>query len=107
MDWIDNIEWSRRPKRLPVVFTVEEVTRILLLMEAIAGLMAGLLYGSGLRLQECLSLRIMDLDFGYHQIIVRDGKCGGVAVVLPYEAPWTGSCIRRSQPGSAGQSREV
>ncbi|MFH2130335.1 MAG: phage integrase N-terminal SAM-like domain-containing protein [bacterium] len=72
LDWIDNIEWSRRTKRLPVVFTIDEVSRILLLMEGNTWLMASLLYGSRLRLQECLRLRIMDVDFGYRQIIVRD-----------------------------------
>lgn len=74
MDWIDNIKWSKKPKRLPVVFTADEVNQVLMLVDGVAWLMASLIYGTGLRLQECLRLRIMDVDFGYHQIIVRDGK---------------------------------
>jgi integron integrase len=74
LDWIENIEWSKKPKRLPIVFTSEEITRILLLMDGVAWLMAAVLYGAGLRLQECIRLRIMDLDFGYRQIMIRDGK---------------------------------
>lgn len=72
--WIDNIQWSKRPKRLPVVFTRDEVQQVLTLLNDQHGLMASLLYGSGLRLTECLRLRIKDVDFGYHQIIVHDGK---------------------------------
>lgn len=72
--WIDNIEWSKKPKRLPVVFTADEVARILVLLDGTHWLMASVIYGSGLRLQECLRLRIQDIDFGYRQIIIRDGK---------------------------------
>jgi integron integrase len=65
---------AKRPKRLPVVLTREEVNRLL---DALAGthkLMAGLLYGSGLRLMECVRLRVKDVDFAQNQIMVRDGK---------------------------------
>ena len=65
---------AKRPKRLPVVFTQPEVKQVLSLLEGDCRLMAGLLYGAGLRLMECLRLRVKDLDFGYHQITVRDGK---------------------------------
>jgi integron integrase len=74
LPYIDNIERARRPARLPVVFTQNEVNSILVRMEGIHHLMASLLYGSGLRLTECLSLRVKDIDFGYRQINVRDGK---------------------------------
>ncbi|MFH2132903.1 MAG: integron integrase [bacterium] len=74
LDWIDNICWSKKPHRLPVVFTVEEVQKVITLLDGQSSLMISLLYGSGLRLMECLRLRIQDIDFGYQQIIVRDGK---------------------------------
>ena len=74
LDWIDNIVRAKRPSRLPVVFTREEVQAILGNLNGTKWLMASLLYGAGLRLTECLHLRIKDLDFGYGQIVVRDGK---------------------------------
>ncbi|RMF86524.1 MAG: integron integrase [Nitrospinota bacterium] len=61
-------------KRLPVVLTREEIERILREMQGVYALMAGLLYGSGLRLMECVRLRVKDVDFAQHQIVVRDGK---------------------------------
>ncbi len=74
MPWIDNIKPAKQPSRLPVVFTVHEVQRTLTLLDGEKRVMAGLLYGSGLRLMECLRLRIKDIDFEYKQITVRDGK---------------------------------
>jgi integron integrase len=74
LPYIDNIERARRPARLPVVFTQDEVNSILARMGGVHHLMASLLYGSGLRLTECLSLRVKDIDFGYRQIHIRDGK---------------------------------
>lgn len=64
---------ARKPKRLPTVLTPEEVQAVLRHLTSIHLLMAQLLYGSGLRLMECLRLRVKDLDFA-QQIIVRDGK---------------------------------
>lgn len=63
-----------RTKRLPVVLTREEVAAVLAEMQNTYGLIGRLLYGSGLRLLECLRLRVKDVDFQYRQIIVRDGK---------------------------------
>jgi integron integrase len=57
-----------------VVYSREEVQRIFLHLDGTPRLMAGLLYGSGLRLMECVRLRVKDLDFEYSQIMVRDGK---------------------------------
>jgi integrase len=74
LPYIDNIERARRPALLPVVFTQDEVSLILTRMGGVHHLMASLLYDSGLRLTECLSLRVKDIDFGYRQINVRDGK---------------------------------
>ena len=74
LPYVSNIERARKPKRVPVVFTHDEVKRILANLEGTHWLLAGLLYGSGLRLMECLRLRVKDLDFTYGQIMVRDGK---------------------------------
>jgi len=69
-----NFPRARRPKRLPVVLTRTEVGELLAAMSGMYGLMAGLMYGTGMRLMECVRLRVMDVDFGNQQIIVRDGK---------------------------------
>jgi len=65
---------ARKPKRLPVVMTQEEVEKVISRLSGVQWLMAMLLYGSGLRLLECLRLRVKDLEFGMNQILVRDGK---------------------------------
>jgi len=70
---IDSIR-AKRPKRLPTVMTKEEVQKVIGRMTGKNQLMAKLLYGSGLRLMECMRLRVKDLDFGQQQIIVREGK---------------------------------
>jgi integron integrase len=65
---------ARRPARLPVVLTREEVRRVLAHLGGEARLVATLLYGSGLRLTEALRLRVKDLDLSRNEILVRDGK---------------------------------
>ena len=65
---------AKRPQRIPVVLSAEEVGRLLENLSGTKALMAGLLYGSGLRLMECLRLRVKDIDFALGQIVVRDGK---------------------------------
>ncbi len=65
---------ARKPKRLPTVLTKAEVQRVLDQMSGVQHLIARLLYGSGLRLMECMRLRVKDVDFEYLEIIVRDGK---------------------------------
>jgi integron integrase len=65
---------ARKPKRLPVVMTHEEAKAVLGQLRGDKWLMASLLYGAGLRLMECLRLRIQDLDFACNEITVRDGK---------------------------------
>ncbi len=72
--WMDNLERARKPERLPVVLTQTEVRHVLAHLEGRHWLMAALLYGAGLRLMECVRLRVKDLDFEYRQITVRDGK---------------------------------
>jgi integron integrase len=71
---LDGALRSQRPARLPVVLTRAEVRTLLAHVRPPYRLMAELLYGSGLRLLECLRLRVKDIDFGYGRIIVRDGK---------------------------------
>ena len=68
--------YSKRPKRLPVVLTRDEARALLAELDGTAWLVASLLYGCGLRLSECIRLRVQDLDFGYKIIMVRDGKGG-------------------------------
>jgi len=82
LPWIDNIERAKRPPKIPVVFTPDEARTVLSKLQGTARLMAHLLYGSGLRLMECLRLRIKDIDFGYLQITVRDGKGGRDRVTM-------------------------
>jgi integron integrase len=73
---IGTIPHAIRPKRLPVVFTPAEARQVLALLHGTDHLMASLLYGTGLRLTECISLRIKDLDFTEYLIYVRQGKGG-------------------------------
>jgi integron integrase len=72
--FIEGIERAKKPERLPVVFTKEEVTEILSRLDGIPYLIAGLLYGSGLRLMDALRLRVKDIDFERNEIVVREGK---------------------------------
>lgn len=69
-------EYSRakRPKRLPAVLSRQEVQALLSELKGVQYLMAALLYGSGMRLMECVRLRVQDIDFSYHQILIRNGK---------------------------------
>lgn len=80
----DNFTRAKYKKRLPVVFTHEEATRVLSAMSGMPWLMASLLYGCGLRLMECVRLRVKDVDFDRRSLIVRQGKGGKDRVtVLP------------------------
>jgi integron integrase len=74
LDFIDNVQRVTRPAKLPVVFTPSEARSVLAHLKGDYRLMAELLYGSGLRLMECLRLRVKDIDFGYGHITVREGK---------------------------------
>jgi integron integrase len=72
--WLDDIVRAKRPQRLPVVLTHQEVAALLATLKGVRWLMAMLLYGSGLRLKECLRLRVKDVEFSRNEIVVRDGK---------------------------------
>jgi len=72
--WVDGVTRAKRPERVPVVLTRQEVSLVLQQMQGRDWLMASLMYGTGLRLMECVQLRVQDLDFGYRQITVHNGK---------------------------------
>ena len=72
--WLDDVVRAKRPKRLPVVLTRPEVEALLAALDGVAWIMAMLLYGSGLRLMECLRLRVKDIDFMRNEILIREGK---------------------------------
>lgn len=74
LDRIDGVVRARKPKRVPVVLAREEVHAVLSLLEGTPRLVCMLLYGTGMRLLEGLSLRVKDLDFHRCEVIVRDGK---------------------------------
>ena len=74
--WMENVVRAKRPRRLPVVLSVEEARRLLGALDGRPWLLASLLYGTGMRLMECLRLRIKDLDFARSEVTVRDGKGG-------------------------------
>src|ERR687886_1401369 len=71
---LEDLEHAKKSRRVPVVFARQEVTKVLTHLTGTPHLMASLLYGSGLRLMECVRLRVKDIDFSYHQITVRNGK---------------------------------
>ncbi|MBI1937607.1 MAG: integron integrase [Ignavibacteriales bacterium] len=72
--WINEIKYAKRIKHLPVVFSRGEASDVIKNLDGTIKIIASLLYGSGMRLNECLKLRVKDLDFEMNQIIVRDGK---------------------------------
>lgn len=72
--WLDDVVRAKRVERLPVVLTREEVQALLAALDGVPWLMAMLLYGSGLRLMECLRLRVKDIECARHEILVREGK---------------------------------
>ena len=74
LSWLDDIVRAKRPTRLPVVLTREEVRAVIDRLTGAPRIMACLLYGAGLRVLECCRLRVQDVDFGSNQIVVRGGK---------------------------------
>jgi len=72
--WLEDIVRAKRPQRLPVVLTHAEVGALLAALKGVRWMMTMLLYGSGLRLEECLRLRVKDVEFTRNEIVVRDGK---------------------------------
>src|SRR5437773_9829442 len=82
LPWIDNVERAKRPAKVPVVLTPEEVRAIISKLHGTSRLMAQLLYGCGLRVMECVRLRVKDIDFALAQITVRDAKGGKDRVTM-------------------------
>ncbi len=74
LPWLDNITQAKAPKRLPVVLTVSEVQSVLSRLKGTHLLIASLLYGGGMRLMEAVRLRVKDVEFARHEIVVREGK---------------------------------
>jgi integron integrase len=74
LEQVDGIPRAKRPVRLPVVLTRDEVKAVLGRMDGTPLLVTTLLYGSGLRIQECIQLRVKDIDFASREILVRSGK---------------------------------
>ena len=93
LPWLNDVTRATRTKRMPVVMTREEVNAVLGRMVGVYGLMARLLYGTGMRLMEGVRLRVKDVDFARREILIRDGKGAKdrvtmlpEAVVLPLQA---------------------
>ena len=74
LPWLENVERAKTPKRLPVVLTQAEVQSVLSRLSGTHWLVAGLLYGAGLRIMEALRLRVKDVEFSRGEILVREGK---------------------------------
>jgi integron integrase len=74
LPWLKGVVRAKKPAKLPTVLSVDETYRLLAELSGVHWLIGSLLYGSGLRLEECLRLRIKDLDFNLKQIVVRNGK---------------------------------
>lgn len=72
--WTEGVIWSRRPRRIPVILTKTEVSRVLAAMDGTPRLAAMLMYGGGLRLLEALTLRVKDVDLERRRVTVRSGK---------------------------------
>lgn len=74
LPWLDGLVRAKPSKHVPTVLSAAETTRLLACLEGTHGLMARLLYGSGMRLMECVRLRVKDVDFERREIVVRHGK---------------------------------
>lgn len=74
LPWLDNVVRAKRKKFIPVVFTREEVKALLAQFDGTYWLLFSLIYGAGLRISECVSLRVKDVDFHYKQLVIRDSK---------------------------------
>ncbi len=82
LPWMDNIARAKKPARLPTVLTRSELDRVFARLDGTHALMARLLYGTGMRLTECVRLRVRDVDFARREVLVRDGKGGKDRVTM-------------------------
>lgn len=76
LPWMESVVRAKQPRRVPVVLSRDEVTRLLAMLDGQVWVMGALLYGTGIRLMECLRLRLKDVDFERQEIIIRSGKGG-------------------------------
>ena len=76
LPWLADVVRAKKPRRLPSVLTQHESRHLLDCMEGLHGLMARLMYGTGMRISECLALRVKDVDLARREIVVRQGKGG-------------------------------
>src|SRR5690625_3568257 len=84
LPWMESVVRAKRPRRLPVVLSQAEVRRLLAAIDERAWPIAALLYGTGIRLMECLRLRVQGVDFAGDQVVARGGEGGeGRLVPLP------------------------
>ena len=74
LPWLTAVVRAKRPSKLPVVLSVEEVAQVLVELTGTHRLIGRLLYGAGMRILEALRLRVHDVDFGRHEILIRDGR---------------------------------
>jgi integrase len=81
--WLDKTEFAQRPKRLPVVLTTDEIKVLLTRVHGTVGLMLRLIYGTGMRITECVRLRMKDVDFARGEITIREGKSIKERVTMP------------------------
>jgi integrase len=97
LGWLQGIERASRPPRLPAVLTRAEVGRVLAQLSGAKWLIASLLYGAGLRVLECLRLRVKDVDLAYRQVLVRDG------CICPMRSHASTLAQERIGPGRTGR----
>jgi integrase len=82
LDWLDDVVRARQPRRLPTVLSREEVTAVLSQLQGTVQLVVLLLYGTGMRILECLRLRVQDVDFDLGHITIRNPKGGRDRVTM-------------------------
>lgn len=82
LSWIEGINRPKKPAKQPTVLTRQEIDLIFAQMSGLHGLIARLLYGTGIRLSECAQLRVKDVDFQRREILIREGKGGKDRVTM-------------------------
>ena len=82
LPWLDGLVRAKPSQRIPMVLSVNEVHRLMASLDGVYSLMARLIYGTGMRLMECVSLHEKDVDFDRHEILVREGKGGKDRVTM-------------------------
>ena len=82
LPWLDDVVRAKKPRRLPTVMTQEEVRRLLDHVEGVHAFMARLMYGTGMRISECLAIRVKDVNLARREIVVRQAKGGRDRVTM-------------------------